>query len=342
MVNQDSKQSSPQQNPKQNTHKSDCIFLSPRFKSAAAIAGWDEEALRLAFEDTPDRLLKSKKRSDSQSITTPSANSSRKRRTLKRNSVATPVPIINLDEIETLEGDADSEKKKKKKENLGEDQKRKKKKKMIEEEEEEQCPNSSVPCIDRLREELSCAICLEICFEPSTTTCGHSFCKKCLQSAADKCGKRCPKCRQQLISNGKSCSLNTVLWNTIQLLFPEEVEQRKKALLVEEQHQTPLPARNNNRNGGGGYNRNRIVEALNSPEDEQQRRRRRILRRAMPSQDEDAALALRLQRQEFMEVSRENQQQRTSAGANLRAIASRAVTIRRLRGGNTTNNRERN
>ncbi|GKA31075.1 glycosyltransferase family 92 protein, partial [Tanacetum coccineum] len=52
-------------------------------------------------------------------------------------------------------------------------------------------------CIDRLREELSCAMYLEICFEPSTTSCGHSFCKKCVRSAADKCGRRCPKCRQR-------------------------------------------------------------------------------------------------------------------------------------------------
>ncbi|XP_043811886.1 nuclear factor 7, ovary-like [Manihot esculenta] len=35
------------------------------------------------------------------------------------------------------------------------------------------CSNSVFPCMDKLREELSCAICLEICFEPSTTSCGH-------------------------------------------------------------------------------------------------------------------------------------------------------------------------
>ncbi|KAI3673532.1 hypothetical protein L6452_39655 [Arctium lappa] len=52
------------------------------------------------------------------------------------------------------------------------------------------------------------------------------FCKKCLRSTADRCGKRCPKCRQ-LISNGRSCTVNTVLWNTIQLLFPQEIEARK-------------------------------------------------------------------------------------------------------------------
>lgn len=40
-------------------------LISPRFKSAAAMAGWDEEALLLAaliVEDTPDRDSKQKKR----------------------------------------------------------------------------------------------------------------------------------------------------------------------------------------------------------------------------------------------------------------------------------------
>ncbi|XP_077228248.1 uncharacterized protein LOC143861202 [Tasmannia lanceolata] len=91
------------------------------------------------------------------------------------------------------------------------------------------CSLSALPCIDQVREELSCAICFQIFFEPSTTHCGHSFCKKCLKSAADKCGKRCPKCRQ-LICNTRSFPINTVLWNIIQLLFPEEVKARNVAV----------------------------------------------------------------------------------------------------------------
>ncbi|MCI25051.1 UPF0392 protein RCOM_0530710-like, partial [Trifolium medium] len=40
-------------------------LISPRFKSAAAMAGWDEEALlleTLIVEDTPDRDSKQKRR----------------------------------------------------------------------------------------------------------------------------------------------------------------------------------------------------------------------------------------------------------------------------------------
>ncbi|KAH7832970.1 hypothetical protein Vadar_001904 [Vaccinium darrowii] len=41
-------------------------------------------------------------------------------------------------------------------------------------------------------------ICLEICFEPSIISCGHSFCKKSLHSVAEKGEKQCPKCRQRI------------------------------------------------------------------------------------------------------------------------------------------------
>ncbi|KAH0897410.1 hypothetical protein HID58_046978 [Brassica napus] len=41
--------------------------------------------------------------------------------------------------------------------------------------EEKNTTSVALPCINKLRDELSCAICLEICYEPSTTTCGHRY-----------------------------------------------------------------------------------------------------------------------------------------------------------------------
>ena len=176
-------------------------------------------------------------------------------------------------------------------------------------------------------------------------------------------------------SNGRSCTVNTVLWNTIQLLFPQEIEARKAGTSnsVESGDLKSPPARRRNQYRS-------VIQALNSPEGEQlslerrrrtnsqhfnlrsfrpasvvllnsresgdnsvARRRRRRDVAPVPEQDEDAALARRLQREEFMgafggsEQPQQVLQQRgrssvTTAAVNLRAMASRAVNIRNYRG----------
>ncbi|KAL3526139.1 hypothetical protein ACH5RR_014511 [Cinchona calisaya] len=332
----------------QNGERKETLF-SPRFRSMAEMAGWDEEALMMAsliVEDTPDRNSKQKKRPDLQTLKTPPTNSRRKRRAQRRSPSSLPVVALDL-EVQDDEPPKESETKKEMAESttIGSEEKKRSGNESYVQGSTVSSSSSAIPCIDRLREELSCAICLEICFEPSTTPCGHSFCKKCLRSAADKCGKKCPKCRQ-LISNGRSSTVNTVLWNTIQLLFPQEVEARKAAGALtrrEAQHQSP--ARLNRSNA-----RNRTVLALNSPEsghsspsrrDYRSTRRQsvrpsRLLRRRneLPSQDEDAALALRLQREEYMGAFRgsddEYRSSLTVARANLRAMASRVIRVRGL------------
>ncbi|XAR51957.1 hypothetical protein NMG60_11006770 [Bertholletia excelsa] len=312
------------------------MLFSPRFRSVAAMAGWDEEALLVAslvVEDTPDRGVKHKKRSDLQ-FKSPPTNSRRKRRVQRRSHVTATMPVLELGEDDPSK--EDSEKKQAESKSTGVEERKVGESKLIAEPASVSCSSSNIPCMDRLREELSCAICLDICFEPSTTSCGHSFCKKCLHSAAEKCGKRCPKCRQ-LISNGRSCTVNTVLWNTIQLLFPQEVEAKKEAVIS--------PSK-----GSCHTARNQRVQALYSPEAEGQRERRRrtshhqgarnptssqgivsVRSRRTPSQDEDAALALRLQREEFMGAFRgSSEQYRNSlflARANLRTLASRAINV---------------
>lgn len=133
-------------------------------------------------------------------------------------------------------------------------------------------------------------------------------------------------------SNGRSCTVNTVLWNTIQLLFPEEVEVRKSAGAQnsrEAKRQSP-----GKENQAITRNRSTRPSAIANRATNRMRRRREL-----PSQNEDAALALRLQREEFMGAFREQQPQQEEhrntvslARANLRAMASRAVSLR-VRGG---------
>ncbi|XP_030544783.2 glycosyltransferase family 92 protein RCOM_0530710 [Rhodamnia argentea] len=315
----DPKNSRAHPNQAQNGSKEETLF-SPRLKSAAAMAGWDEETLVIAsliVDDTPVREFKQKKRSDL-NFKTPPSNSRRKRRDQRKSPAPLPVTILNLDDEE-----AKASERKEEKTQVKEAAKNEEKGEIPE---SGSCdPSPAIPCLDRLREELSCAICLEVCFEPSTTSCGHSFCKKCLQSAADKCGKRCPKCRQ-IISNGRSCPVNTVLWNTIQLLFPKEIETRKAAKSSGTKTRDPESQKPERREGSN--NSRRSLRPTVAPSRDAYPRRRR----GMPSQDEDAALALRLQREEFMEAFRGiNESSGTSlssARANLRAMASRAINLR--------------
>ncbi|KAK6913030.1 hypothetical protein RJ641_022631 [Dillenia turbinata] len=333
---QQSPQNPKQQSPKQPTNvvgdgRSTESILSPGFRSMAEMAGWDEESLLFAsliVEDTPDRVSNQKRPTDLQ-FKTPTTYSRRKRRAPRRSPIAIPVPVLDLDEEPTVKGEDE-----KKSEPKIEDKK-------VKDEGSSKgssysCSNTVLPCIDKLREELSCA--------------------KCLLSAADKCGKRCPKCRQHM-SNGRSCTVNTVLWNTIQLLFPQETEARKAAAVAsnsqERETKNKSPIRNNHSNDnlhshnrflresdtgeGSSYMQGELRRLRNgslrnrstrvsrpSSRDVSERRRK-----GMAEQDEDAALALRLQREEFMEAfgGTDEPERFHSAGANLRAMASRAMTL---------------
>ncbi|XP_078433719.1 uncharacterized protein LOC144705007 isoform X2 [Wolffia australiana] len=243
------------------------VLLSPGFRSVAAIAGWDEEALLLAslvVEDTPLRHSKLRK--------TPSDTSRRKRKSRRQSSWIPPVTLI-LDEDDASAGKAA----------------------------EKQEP--TIPCMDKLREELSCAICLEICYEPSTTPCGHSFCKKCLKRSTAACGRRCPKCRD-LIGSGRSLAVNSVLWNTIQMLFPGEIRARRKRCGEEEEEGE---GKGVVEIGGGGR-----VRQLEEAGMAQRREREEVVRRRVGGGSQERGSI-------YM------------ARANLRAMASRAVQLRSRR-----------
>lgn len=113
--------------------------------------------------------------------------------------------------------------------------------------------------------------------------------------------------------------MNTVLWNTIQLLFPDEIKARTKCI------NTSSPKTSPER-----LTRTTISQAPRAiARDDNNGSNRR--RRAMPSQSEDAALALRLQREEFMEAFRENdneqQQQLRNASVYTARNNLRAMTL---------------
>ncbi|RCV18399.1 hypothetical protein SETIT_3G298300v2 [Setaria italica] len=356
-------------------------LLSPRFRSAAALAGWDEESVLLAalvVEDTPVRESRRKRRASTSSSAGGSAGSStRKRRSRRQSPGKIPPVVLALDDDDKPDAASDG------KSELKDTKEEEEKDVLVGEKEasgsgEKAAATGNLPCMDQLREELSCAICLEICFEPSTTPCGHSFCMECLKHAATKCGKRCPKCRQ-LISNSRSCTINTVLWNTIQLLFPSEVEARRTSIespssCNEDMNHSPPRSNNFSQGGHGMRTRNsngsfiaegrtrssyrtfitpastpssntsgNFISTHGSTRSSNSSNRRTFVpasqlvntRSAVRSdQSEDAALAYRLQQEEFMNAFEEPEQERqprntvSTARDNLRAMASRAIRLR--------------
>ncbi|XP_066391581.1 uncharacterized protein [Miscanthus floridulus] len=355
-------------------------LISPRFRSAAELAGWDEESILLAamvVEDTPVRESRRKRRASTSSAGGSAGSSTRKRRPRRQFPSKIPPVVLALDdEDDKTDTGADGKSEVKA-------AKEREKVVLVGDKEasgsgEKAAATGNMPCMDRLREELSCAICLEICFEPTTTPCGHSFCMKCLRHAAAKCGKRCPKCRQ-LISNSRSCTINTVLWNTIQLLFPSEVEARKSSTSSpspcgKDVNRSPLRANRFSQGGTGMRTRARsssnsfitegrtrssyrtfiepgsttstntsanFISTHGSTRSSNSRRgfvpaSQLMLPRSAVGldQSEDAALAYRLQQEEFMNAFAEPEQERqprndvSTARDTLREIASRAVRLR--------------
>ena len=146
--------------------------------------------------------------------------------------------------------------------------------------------------------------------------------------------------------------MNTVLWNTVQLLFPQEVEARKAAdESATEALEQPCQSRTRSQHTrqSRGVVELRSLESINNSAERRRNREQRIRNRAqssrgdaarteLPGQDRDAALALRLQREEFMEAftgpddPRRGSLAPATARANLRAMASRAINIRMSRG----------
>lgn len=97
-----------------------------------------------------------------------------------------------------------------------------------------------VTLLGRLREvtyqELECLVCYNMMLEPTTTTCGHTFCRRCLARVMDH-SSICPFCRRNLhvpASLQNQCG-NVILNSLLNGLCPDLVASRTAAVKAEEQ-----------------------------------------------------------------------------------------------------------
>ncbi|ROL08896.1 Bifunctional apoptosis regulator [Anabarilius grahami] len=85
---------------------------------------------------------------------------------------------------------------------------------------------------DLLEPEFTCHCCYEVLVDPTTLTCGHSFCRHCLAtwwaSTRPTVRTDCPECRA--IWQGFP-EVNILLRDAVEKLFPADVSRRKQAIL---------------------------------------------------------------------------------------------------------------
>jgi len=94
---------------------------------------------------------------------------------------------------------------------------------------------------EKLRKQLTCAVCCDILYMPVTTPCGHAFCQACILHLAATGGNlaatahvlpegappgeaqkdfKCPLCRTELPGFVADVGVSVALWETINTVFP--------------------------------------------------------------------------------------------------------------------------
>lgn len=72
-----------------------------------------------------------------------------------------------------------------------------------------------------IRDSVKCTVCVSVLHRPCTLTCGHNFCKQCINGESQGI---CPNCRTAYI---KPVDYNHDLDNVIKTLFPAEYSERE-------------------------------------------------------------------------------------------------------------------
>jgi len=79
------------------------------------------------------------------------------------------------------------------------------------------------------KEDFDCSLCLRLLWEPVTTSCGHVFCRGCLDRVTDHSTK-CPLCKNDLADyvNQRLATTTLVFQHLIKNYFPKEYEDRRQ------------------------------------------------------------------------------------------------------------------
>ncbi|KAI7865287.1 hypothetical protein BDF14DRAFT_1827320 [Spinellus fusiger] len=144
--------------------------------------------------------------------------------------------------------------------------------------------NGCVPVVEQLQplleSDMECAICCTRFYEPSTTPCGHTFCRPCLVRSFDH-QRNCPVCRETLVSVPPPTQL---LCDWVSLLY-NETSHDHEVQVIEQDDTIPIFM------GALTFPHNRCVMHIFEP------RYQLMLRRVMASSRRRFAMCLARPRQ---------------------------------------------
>lgn len=90
-----------------------------------------------------------------------------------------------------------------------------------------------------VRTEMDCQVCYALYYDPLTTPCGHTFCRRCLQRVLDH-ASYCPVCRRPLAIphvDRHSSPPNDLITKITTTFWDDELKLRKQAVLGENVHE---------------------------------------------------------------------------------------------------------
>ncbi|XP_040211109.1 E3 ubiquitin/ISG15 ligase TRIM25-like [Rana temporaria] len=96
-----------------------------------------------------------------------------------------------------------------------------------------------------LRQELDCSICLEMYKDPVMLSCGHNFCRVCIDRVLDtqegSGGYSCPQCRKRSRSR-PTLQRNITLCNIVETFRSTQLEEGKTGIFCTYCYHSPVPA----------------------------------------------------------------------------------------------------
>uniref|UniRef100_A0A8C3SEK2 Uncharacterized protein n=1 Tax=Chelydra serpentina TaxID=8475 RepID=A0A8C3SEK2_CHESE len=95
------------------------------------------------------------------------------------------------------------------------------------------------PFLEKLGNEVTCSICLDLFREPVTIECGHSFCRECITQLCEEedVDSTCPLCKKRF--QKRNLRPNRELKNIVECLSSQTVEKRVGGNMCKK-HQEPL------------------------------------------------------------------------------------------------------